>query len=268
LSSILDSLKKLEKETAQQDLPLTHAGAAGRGAIPKYVIGIIGAICICIGVIGLATYYKGASSNPPEPLLGDAAPASKPAAPLEEQKKVPAPSQDTPAPLPSEPAGSSTTTAAKASDVKNDGRESMTKPEPVADKSGKPPVAIDSEQVAEVKEAPLREQTEDKAAAETTPQAIVVEVDSSDLQDDVSEKTLTQEKEPVSIDRLEGVGLKIQAISWNDVPEQSLAVINNQVMREGGHIEGYQISRINHDDIILERGDKSYRLNFRSTGSP
>lgn len=267
MSSILDSLKKLEKETAQQELPLTHTGTAGKGVIPKYVIGIIGAVCICIVAIGLAAYYKGASKNSPEPLLRDAIPASKPAPPLDEQKREPAPSYGTPAPLPSEPV-SSTASTATDSDVKSNNNILPIKPVPVVEKSTKPLVATESEQLEEIKEAPLREQVEDKAAAETTPQAIVAEEASSYLQDEVSEKTLTQEKKPASIDRLEGVGLKIQAISWNDVPEQSLAVINNQVMREGGNIEGYQISRINPDDIILKRGGKSYRLSFRSTGSP
>lgn len=268
MSSILDSLKKLEKETAQQDFPLTHTGVAGKGVIPKYVIGIIGAICICFVAIGLAAYYKGASSNPPEPLLKDAISASKPAPPLDEQKREPEPSYDTPAPLPSEPVSSSTATTATDSDVKSNDNILPIKPVPVAEKSTTPLVAAESEQLEEVKEAPLREQVEDKAEAETTPQTIVAEEASSELNDTVSEKMLTQEKKPAPIDRLEGVDLKIQAISWSDVPEQSLAVINNQVMREGGNVEGYQISRINSDDIILERDGKAYRLSFRSTGSP
>ncbi|MEN8246551.1 MAG: general secretion pathway protein GspB [Thermodesulfobacteriota bacterium] len=268
MSSILDSLKKLEKETAQQDLPLTHTGAAGRGAIPKYVIGIIGAICICIGAIGLAAYYKGGARNSTEPLLKDATHAAKPAAPLDEQRKVPVPSQDTPAPLPSEPLSRSTAAPAAGWKAKTDGNKSSVKPVPAEDKSSKPQGTTGSEQVAEVKESPAREKVEDKAVTETTPQTITTEENSSDLPDAISEKTITQEKKPVPIDRLEGVGLKIQAISWSDVPEQSLAVINNQVMREGGAIEGYQISRINPDDIILQRGGKSYRLDFRSTGAP
>lgn len=72
----------------------------------------------------------------------------------------------------------------------------------------------------------------------------------------------------MKIDRLEGVGFKIQAISWSDIPEQSLAVINSQVLREGDGIDGYQIQRINPDDIILQRDGKAFRLDFRATGSP
>ena len=97
---------------------------------------------------------------------------------------------------------------------------------------------------------------------------LTAEEDTSDPLEAISKQSFAPDEKPLPIDRLEGVGFKIQAISWSEIPEQSLAVINSQVLREGDGIEGYQINRINPDDIVLQRGGKAYRLEFRSTGSP
>ena len=104
------------------------------------------------------------------------------------------------------------------------------------------------------------------AHQERVPQNAAMEEGTSNRLDDVSPKAAAEKTEPRQIDRLEGVGFKIQAISWSEIPEQSLAVINSQVVRVGDGIEGYQISRINPDDIVLQREGKTFRLEFRSTG--
>jgi len=103
---------------------------------------------------------------------------------------------------------------------------------------------------------------------EPEPLALATEEDMGTLSEALPQKEPAEKKEHMQIDRLEGVGFKVQAISWSEIPEQRLAVINSQVLREGDAIEEYQIQRINPDDIILQRGGKAFRLDFRSTGQP
>ncbi len=239
MSSILDSLKKLEKETSQQDHPLTHARIGNRVFIPKYVIGIIGFLCLCLVAIGLAAYYRGVPKKMPESTAKALVPAPKPAA--------------------------TATAALNSEPVEGDSIATLV---PEEEQTSIPDVNPDAEQVAAIQETPREEPKEEKALNEPKPQALTAEKETSDSLDALSEKALVQEKKPASIDRLEGVSIKIQAISWSEAPENSLAVINNQVLRVGDGIEGYQISRINPDDIILQRDGKAFRLDFRSTGAP
>lgn len=61
---------------------------------------------------------------------------------------------------------------------------------------------------------------------------------------------------------LKGTGLTIQAISWDNDPQKRIAVINSTLCREGDRINGYLILRINPDDIVVSDGGKSGRLGF------
>jgi len=268
LSSILDYLKKLEKETSQRHHPLLHARTDGKAGIPKRAIGIIGGICICVGAIGLAAYYQAGTHKIPEPLATVAVPAPKPVATLEATKKPLAPSPDTPAALPARSTNRKATASPAISEIKTADSESIAKPIIPDSESAERNVKAEPEQVVAIKKPPKEEPVEIKALPEPEPQGLTAKnEDNSDSPDALSEKTLEQKEKPLPIDRLEGVGLKIQAISWREISGESLAVINNQVLREGDGIEGYQISRINPDDIILQRGGKAYRLEFRSTGA-
>jgi len=266
LSSILDSLKKLEKETSQQNNLLVHAWTDRKAGIPKRVIGIVGGICICVGAIGLAAYYGGEANTIPEPLSTVAAPAPKPAAILDKPEKPLTPSPDAPAPLPSTSTNRNAITSAATSEIKASDSESIAKPISSESENTKQVVKIDTEQAVASEKPPKEAQKEEKAPAEPERQVVTAEKDTSDSQDVISQNVPVKKEEPLPVDRLEGVGIKIQAISWSEAPEQSLAVINNQVLREGDGIEGYQISRINPDDIILQRGGKVFQLDFRSTG--
>ena len=109
MSSILDALNKLEKEESQQDYPLTRARADGKVFTSKITIGIIGVVCICMGTIGFAAYYRRSSEKTPEPLLELARPAvtseaqetPQPGTGVLEQKHPLASLPETPDPLPS-----------------------------------------------------------------------------------------------------------------------------------------------------------------------
>ena len=258
MSSILDSLKKLEKETSQQE-PLPIQTVVERSTfIPKRFLGIIGGICLCVGAIGLTVYYRGFPKKMPESLPVSAAPAPKPAVVVNEPKMS----------LPSLPISDNATPTTTPLEAKTDKSKSPAKPVSTEPKGRKPDVGIGSEQVTVSSDIPKKEQVQETADTEPEPKRLTGEEEKSDSVGANAEKALARAKEPRSMDRLEGAGFKIQAISWSEIPAKSLAVINNQVLREGDDIEGYHISNINPDDIILQRGGKAFQLDFRSTGHP
>ena len=65
-----------------------------------------------------------------------------------------------------------------------------------------------------------------------------------------------------SYQRLKDSKLKLQAIAWSDDPAQRIAVINNHVVREGESVEGFSVTQIRPDDIIVNDGSESWRLEF------
>ena len=56
--------------------------------------------------------------------------------------------------------------------------------------------------------------------------------------------------------------LKLQAIAWSDDTTRRMAVINNQIVREGGAVDGYSVTNIRKDDVIVNDGNTSWRLEF------
>lgn len=56
--------------------------------------------------------------------------------------------------------------------------------------------------------------------------------------------------------------LKLQAIAWAHEASQRLAVINNRIVREGDSVDGYSIIQIRSEDVIVNDGTESWRLEF------
>jgi hypothetical protein len=56
--------------------------------------------------------------------------------------------------------------------------------------------------------------------------------------------------------------LKLQAIAWAHEAPQRLAVINNRIVREGDSVDGYSIVQIRTEDVIVNDGTESWRLEF------
>ena len=123
-------------------------------------------------------------------------------------------------------------------------------------------------QVVESTEEPIEAAVVAAVSQDLKPHVVGNEKELPDSIEDISKEALVQEEDPLPMDRLEGVSFKIQAISWGEAPQERLVVIGNQVLREGDGIEGYRISRINPDDIVLRRGDNAYRLDFGLKGGP
>ena len=62
--------------------------------------------------------------------------------------------------------------------------------------------------------------------------------------------------------RLDDSKLELQAIAWSENAAQRIAVINNRVVREGESVEGFSVNQIRQDDIIVNDGTESWRLEF------
>jgi hypothetical protein len=249
LSSILDALNKLEKEASRRDYPLKRARAARKEFTSKIAAGIIGIVCICIMAVGFAVYYRRGPEKMPLP---------PPEAP------VPASLPKTPASLPSILPNPETTATAAAGLPGASTLEKKTETEPKLLDNGKRKEKVESEQRQVLKAAEDSTETAlvDTAPRDSEPRAAGSKKNSFDSTAEVSTKALAQEEKPLPINRLKGVSFRIQAISWGETPQERLVVISDEVLREGDGIEGYRISRINPDDILLRRGNNTYRLDF------
>ncbi|MCG6909956.1 MAG: general secretion pathway protein GspB [Deltaproteobacteria bacterium] len=266
MSSILDSLKKLERETSRQGPLPTRVHAGGGVSIPKYVLAVIGGICLGFGAIGLVVYYRAAPAKTPGPQPVGTASEQRPVPTTGDRKTAQTARRDNPAEsIPPSASGRPAAGPAGISTAEAAGND------PVAKRTLSEETAagrdVETETAAVVNKPPEEKRPMAMVARELAPPPAVAEKGAADFQDAAPEKKPSQE-EPVPMDRLEGVAMKVQAISWSETPGKRLAVVNSQVLREGDDIEGYAVSRINPDDIVLQRGGKAYRLDFRSAGGP
>jgi hypothetical protein len=54
----------------------------------------------------------------------------------------------------------------------------------------------------------------------------------------------------------------IQAIAWDENPQDRLVVINNSILREGGSIDGVSISQIGKNEIIINDKGQRWKILF------
>ena len=273
MSSILDALNKLEKEESRRDYPLKRARADRKEFTSKIAMGIIGVVCVCIMAVGFAAYNRRGTGKMPLPPLETTGPAVKaemqktpqPGTSDPEQETVPASLPKTLASSPSILPGPKTTATPTAGLQEAPSLEKKTETGSKSWETGKNNHGVETEQRQILKA--VEESTEaaggDTAPQDPEPRVVSGEKNSPpDATATVSKKAIAQEEKPLPINRLKGVSFKIQAISWGETPQERLVVISNQVLREGDSIEGYRISRINPDDIVLRRGNNAYRLDF------
>lgn len=231
-------------------------------------MGIIVIICVCVGAVGLAAYYRVRPEKVSEPLLGNV------------KRGVESRSQETQEPeagvrMPKPPVTSmspdpntmATGTASKQETLSLNNKIE-TRPKSSEDGNNTADTKKEPLQQLTSKEDPKEKPVVNTASRKSAPKVLPGAENPSASQDNLSNEVPAREEKPLPMNRLEGVGFKIQAISWGDTPQDRLAVINNQVLREGDGIEGYRIRRINPDDIILRRGKNTYRLEFSLKGEP
>jgi hypothetical protein len=65
-----------------------------------------------------------------------------------------------------------------------------------------------------------------------------------------------------NLSRLDNSKLKVMAIAWYTDPARRIAVINGSMVKEGESVEGYKVSQIRKDDVIVSDGSRSWRVEF------
>lgn len=65
-----------------------------------------------------------------------------------------------------------------------------------------------------------------------------------------------------SYERIGDSRLKLQALAWFIDPPKRMAVINSRIVREGESVDGYQVTKIRQQDVVVNDGRKSWRLEF------
>jgi hypothetical protein len=68
--------------------------------------------------------------------------------------------------------------------------------------------------------------------------------------------------------RLDESKLKVMAIAWTPEPSRRLAVVNGHIVKEGESVEGFNVTQIRKDDIIVNDGGRSWRVELNLKGQP
>jgi len=63
-------------------------------------------------------------------------------------------------------------------------------------------------------------------------------------------------------DRIADSKLKLQALAWSEDTVRRMAVINGRIVHEGESVDGYQVVEIRAEEVIVNAGGKSWRLEF------
>ena len=77
-----------------------------------------------------------------------------------------------------------------------------------------------------------------------------------------SAKQPAQPRSRETYDRITDPKLKLQALAWSDDAVRRMAVINGRIVHEGESVDGYQVVEIRMEDVIVNAGGKSWRLEF------
>jgi type II secretory pathway component PulC len=62
--------------------------------------------------------------------------------------------------------------------------------------------------------------------------------------------------------------LKVMAIAWTTEASRRLAVVNGHIVKEGESVEGFNVTQIRKDDIIVNDGGRSWRVELNLKGQP
>jgi len=65
-----------------------------------------------------------------------------------------------------------------------------------------------------------------------------------------------------NLSRLDESKLKVMAIAWHGQATRRIAVINGHIVKEGESVDGYTLTQIRKDDVIVNDGARSWRVEF------
>lgn len=254
MSSILKALKKIEATGVPEEpsglkapyesqaLPWSKPGA--RWYTRRDVLWVLAAVFLAAGA---AAYYVWSNGSPPSQTAGVAREVRSPLPPGQAAPPAPQPAK----PIPAPPPAPAPRPAESVDDPSAAGAQAKTAP-PV---QAPPPSS--------------RIRPRDgggTAATETRPQSAQR---STPAQDRAPATRPAGSRTPEdSLSRLEESKLKVMAIAWADDPARRLAVVNGHIVKEGESVEGYNVMQIRKDDIIVNDGGRSWRVELNLKAQP
>jgi len=246
VSSILNALKKVEANGAAEDprgpqaphqmkaLPLPHPGS--RWYSRRRVLYVMAAVFLAAGA---AAYYNWSGAGGPSKTEGIAREVRSrlPSGQIAPQP-APPPAKPTPAPL-----------AASAQ-------------RPRENPEGQPPAGPQAKASPPVQAPPPTSRIRPSEGGGPAPEKRPPSTSRSTAPQDragASRPAASRTPED-SLSRLEESKLKVMAIAWFEDPARRLAVVNGHIVKEGESVEGYSITKIRKDDIIVNDGSRSWRV--------
>jgi predicted secreted protein len=292
VSTILDALKRLEKETPTRDIdPLPaafnkSAVAVERSRKQRQLILTVCLSAIIMGGIIFGIYHwkgtktvnlpnssmvvpgKGSSrASIPEDRHKETLPAVQ--QPLNQAQRVPSASSSVAVatrPAETKPKGILPGTPAKQPIP--DMRPSTDKPSSVATPLS-PESKAPGERLKATSFPPAAETTAKGIAKRPSPPSTISTKDNQSKRSSAAPKTLAAKpaavKDPYAqAEKLTSKTLQVQAISWSERPAKRLAVIDGRILREGGGVSGYRLVEIRPEAVILEKAGKYWKVAFGS----
>jgi hypothetical protein len=71
-----------------------------------------------------------------------------------------------------------------------------------------------------------------------------------------------------ALSRLDESKLKVMAIAWSGDPSRRLAVVNGHIVKEGESVDGFSVTQIRKDDIVVNDGGRSWRVELNLKTPP
>jgi hypothetical protein len=252
VSSILNALKKVEANEAAED-PRESQAPHPMKALPelrpgskwysrRWALGVLAALFLAAGA---AAYYV---------WFGAAGPAKVDGGAREVRSKLPEEGQMTlqPAPSPAKPAPAPPTASAPRQRVA-----------PAVEPQAKAPPPVQ----APPPSSRIRPSDGGGPAPETRPPA--ASKSSAPQERTGAGRPPAGSRSPEdSLSRLDESKLKVMAIAWFEDAARRLAVVNGHIVKEGESVEGYSIARIRKDDIIVNDGSRSWRVELNLKTQP
>jgi len=238
LSSILDALKKLERESSRgddrpgwPDIVSTKKKSSGSPGITRPRVYII--LLVVAGLmVGGGIFFLGKGKDP-----GLQEDRFKSTPPDTQKQAVILPRQD--APVDSDRTRPDTDAPGKKSTPVPDAKKNLPHPARSAASDGvrqtiRPPVISKKDILSEKKPKSLS----------STPAAP------------------GGKNQPLPLEPFADPRIDLQAIAWSPTPEDCFVVINNEILRKGENIDGIKIIAINKDSVSFQEGRKSWRQEF------
>lgn len=251
MSSILKALKKIET-TGVSEEPSGQQPPSGRRAMflpqlgakwytRRAVLWLLAAVVLAAGA---AAYYGGSNGSPPPQTAAVAREVRSPLPPGQAAPPTaPRPAKPIPAPA----------------------------PRPTESVDGSPAAEAQAKAASPVQAPPPSSRVRPRegggaAASETRPQPAQR---STPAQDRAPAARPAPGRSPEdSLSRLDESKLKVMAIAWADDPARRLAVVNGHIVKEGESVEGYNVMQIRKDDIIVNDGGRSWRVELNLKAQP